>query len=244
MSRRRSADGGDRAVRERAKSAFYARLTDDRLFALIKRDDYLAYREFVSRYVPLLVHYAERAGIPFGELEDVAMELLNAAVIRFATTTVPLPASMARYLAKAFRHRFLNARRELARHERQVREAMTMAGEDVSAAAYSEGMLRASHGPDWEPAPLRPGVRRLGAMLDEELDPEEWCVVSWVSENVPQRLIAAWMGMPYDAFRKHLQRLREKLADALEVRAATFTTEEQRDVRHLFATLDDIADAS
>jgi hypothetical protein len=95
-------------------------------------------------------------------------------------------------------------------------------------------MLRASHGPEWEGAPLPRVLERLAGRLSESLREDERQLLVAVAENIPQREIAEWLGVSYAVARKRLERLRARLTDVAMQYANTLEPDDARELQRFF----------
>src|SRR5215208_7238613 len=88
-----------RGARERRGDwrADYAALGGAALVAAMRQGDARALEEFIARHRALLVHEARRCGIPEGEREDAAAEVLHDTAVRLMTTRSAAPRSLAAY---------------------------------------------------------------------------------------------------------------------------------------------------
>ena len=232
-----SVDEGGTGAAGRRRRADYAAL-NDRALLEVMRVDHRAFQEYFDRFHRILLHYARRAGFPSEQCDEFVEELLDDVALELIRSTGPLPRNVRHYVIGCFRHRFFATKRARLRRRRWVREASSgfaYAVEDASdaTAAASEESLRASQGPDWEEQPLPPGLRRLATALSAGLSADERRIVVAVSENVPQRQIAAALGLSYAALRKRLERLRMKLVDAADRCLATMSPAELEGVQRL-----------
>lgn len=193
--------------------------TDAELVAAVRRGSYEALREFYVRFEPLLARYAARAGVRTERWEDDAHDVLGDVVLALLEAEGAARAresvlDIHAYIQRAFRNRFLDAKRAAARHERRNARATSSAnatGERVMLASCSEGSLRASAGEQHESIEPSPAVARLASVLDAELSASERQMLTWVSNAVPMREIATWLKIGYSAAKVRLSRARRRL---------------------------------
>jgi DNA-directed RNA polymerase specialized sigma24 family protein len=194
----------------------------------------------VRRHHRLLLRYARRARLGVADADDadvLTMEVIEDAVLRLVEPSAVVPRDVSAYLAKAFRNRYLNRVREARTRERHT-QAAAAAGEagfegGVVTALVSEAGMRDAHsdgGMDRAPACVRRGVLRLGAVLDAALSDDERQLLTWVSEHVPQRVIAEWLGVSFVAARQRLSRLRRRLHALADRHVATLDAAERAEV--------------
>ena len=86
--------------------------------------------------------------------------------------------------------------------------------ERVVSTASSDDALRASRGPEAEDQSLSPAIERLALELERGLSADERQILGWLSQRVPQRQIAEWLGVTHGAARVRVARLRARLAAA------------------------------
>jgi len=204
----------------------------------MRRGDPSAYEAFIERFHRLLLDYARKASLSGAERDEFVDELLDDVALQFMTPGSPLPQNPRMYVIAAFRHKFLNVKRGRGRRERVVREAVQEAaftyefadGRQV-VAGCSEGAARASHGPDWEEAPLPRVLERLAQRLNEGLSDEERQLLAGVAQNVSQREIAQWLGVSHVVARKRLERLRARLTEVAMRYANTLEPDDARELQ-------------
>jgi len=238
-----------RGARERRGDwrADYAALGGAALVAAMRQGDARALEEFIARHRALLVHEARRCGIPEGEREDAAAEVLHDTAVRLMTTRSAAPRSLAAYLATALRRRAQNAARERRRRERREGDAADAAGADPSAAggpgeraalaACSEGAARDARAPDDAEAAMpavAPALARLAAALDRGLGDAERQLLRWMESHVPQSLMAQWLGISQGAAALRVWRLRARLREAAARYAAGLGADERRELLRFF----------
>lgn len=225
-------DGGARVV---------ARAWSDRELVLaMRRDEPRAFTEFVARFRPLLLHRAALLRVWPGEREELVVDVLDDAATRLADPAHRPPRYLAAYLVRALHHRVLNRRRAGARRrvvaERAAREMETHA-ERAVLTVCSESALRASHGPDWAAPPINPALARLAAALERRLTEDERRLIGWLGAHVPQRHIAAWLGISYGAVSKRIARLRARMRGAADAYIAAQGEPERAALRRFFERL-------
>ena len=210
------------------------------IIVAMRRGDAAAFEQYIERFHRILLDYARRAGVAASERDELVSELLDDVAIQLITRSGPLPQNPRMYLLSALRHKLLNRKRGSERRRRVVSEAARasyadrdpVAGE--SAAGCSEEMLRASHGPEWEGAPLPRVLERLAGRLSEALRDDERQLLVAVAENIPQREIADWLGVSYVVARKRLERLRARLTDVAMQYANTLEPDDARELQRFF----------
>lgn len=203
------------------------------IVAGMKRGEPGAFRAFVERYQRLLLHYARRAGIRGADADELVSTVIGDAAVSLLQEGTRAPGDVALYVIGAFRHRLFYEQRGEERRERLVRESLVEpAGEgDEPVALCSESALRASQGLEWEPAPPAAGLSYLSRMLSASLSDDERRMLTWESEDVPQREIAERLGISHAAARQRLKRLKERLRATAERYAAGLEGDSGRVVR-------------
>jgi RNA polymerase sigma factor (sigma-70 family) len=197
-------------------------MSDAELVSEMRRGSYEALREFYARFEPLLARYAARAGVLSDSWEEDAHDVLGAVVLSLVERSARAREresvrDIHAYIQRAFRNHFLDARRSIVRREQRDARATSSAeetGERVALASCSESSLRASTGAmSAEPIAPSPAIARLAATLDAELSPEERQMLIWVSNAVPMREIAKWLGIGYSAAKVRLSRTRSRMRE-------------------------------
>lgn len=197
-----------------------------------------AYEAFIARFHRLLLDYARKAALRGAERDEFVDELLDDIALQFMTPDSPLPQNPRMYVIAAFRHKFLNLKRGRGRRERVIREAVQeaaatyeFADDGQVVAGCSEGAARASHGPEWEEAPLPRVLECLARRLNEGLSGDERQLLAGVAQNVSQREIAEWLGVSHVVARKRLERLRTRLTDVAMRYASTLEPGDARELQ-------------
>ena len=106
--------------------------TDAELVAAVRRGSYEALREFYARFEPLVARYAARAGVRTERWEDDAHDVLADVVLalieaRGAARARESLHDIHAYIQRAFRNRFLDAKRAAARREQRDARATSSA---------------------------------------------------------------------------------------------------------------------
>jgi RNA polymerase sigma factor (sigma-70 family) len=193
--------------------------SDGELVAAVRTGEIDALREFYARFEPLLARYASRAGLSTESWEEEAHDVLCDVVLALMAGDARARGSVRSvhaYVLRAFRNRMLDARRAAQRREQRDRSAASStasSGEQVVLESCSENSIRESSGAEREPAKPSPAIARLATILDESLGVEERQMLAWVSNAVPMRDIARWLGIGYSAAKVRLSRLRRRLRE-------------------------------
>ena len=200
-----------------------------------------AFETFVERFHPVLLDYARRAGVPRGKRDDLASDVLTDVALELLVPGRPTPRNPRVYLIVAFRNRLFNHDRGYARWDRHLTSLVRDAALDFEYAderevvgGLSEHAVRESRSPEWECAPLQPALEHLAAHLDEALRVEERWLLIAVGENIPQREVAAWLGISHAAARKKLERLRGRLTSVAMRYTNTLEADDGRVVQQFF----------
>ena len=191
--------------------------SDAALVAAVRTGDFEALRELYARFEPLLARFAARAGLAFDSWEEAAHDVLSDVVLALIAdgarprTGVP---SVHAYVIRAFRNRMLDVRRAAERRAAHERDASARdRGEPIVLAGCSEAAIRESAGVGAEGAEPSAAIARLASVLDSALSVEERQMLTWVSNAVPMREIAQWLGVGYSAAKVRLSRLRSRLRE-------------------------------
>lgn len=213
---------------------------DGALVAALRREERRAFAELYDRFVPLLVRLARAWGVPDGDREPLAAEVLGDVAMALARHAAPAPRSLAAYLATSLRRRVGAQARARGRRARLAGTA----GEegpfappsrdpeitgDVGRLLCSEHARRAAD-PEWSPALLDPAVARLAAHLASDLADDDRRLLAWLAHDVPLRTAAEWLGVRYEAAGKRAQRLRARLRARAERYVEGLAGEERRAV--------------
>lgn len=219
-----------------------ARCPSDReLVAAMRRGESAAFVDFIERFERLLRAYATRLAFRKALRWEIIGEVLDDVALRLVAPGSAIPDNLAAYVVAAFRNRLLNQLRARVRHARAVREAAedvlldcTFAEAKEAIAACSAALLHASRGSDYEDSDLSATLTRLSVQLGANLTTEERVLLVAASENVPQREVAAWLGVSHEAARKRLQRLRSRLGHAARDHVERLAPDERRELERFF----------
>ena len=166
-------------------------------------------------------------------LTDVALDLLTPGKLA--------PRNPRVYLIVAFRNRVFNYDRGLARRQRHlttlVRDAALdsdYADDGEVVAGCSEQAVRESRDPWWDDPAIPPTLERLAIHLDKALSADDRVLLVAVAENIPQREVAAWLGVSHAAARKKLERLRARLMEVAMRYTNTLAPDDAREVQRFF----------
>lgn len=195
---------------------------DATLAAHVRAGDERAVAELYARLMPLLLHEARRLGVQPGLRREVAADVVRVLYFALVHPDRPAPRSLAAYAVRMLhRYRWL-----LRRVERSAADSLDAdGGAPVPAPAEPEASDAPSTLPPLDDAWLGAGsaaelrrspLERLAAALAARLTAEERELLGWMADHVPQRTIAEWRGVPYEAMRKRIFRVREKARQIAE----------------------------
>jgi hypothetical protein len=197
----------------------------------MRRGEPAAWGAFVVRFRPILQAYARKARIPAWEWPICITEVLDDEAIRFSSRDVEPPVNLAAYLIRAVHHRYLRVKRSASCRDRTHGAASDdYSGEWVVSSVCSEDSIRSSAGPDANAASISDALGRLASELRSGLTTEEESILVWVSEGVPHRQIAQWLGTSYDASTKRIWRLCRRLRMYAATRTAHYSPEERFEI--------------
>lgn len=211
-------------------------LGDAALVEAMRRGDEAAFREFIVRFERQLDQYARRLGLTGGERHTVIADTLDDAALALIVPGRVTPRSLPAYLVTALRNRLRNDVRAGSRSRVREQRATHGATDDHDAPLLcSEGALRDSAGPDWQPPTASPAVVALSAVLVSDLTDEERVLLVWVSHHVPYREIAAWLDIGYASVGKRVERLRARLRARAELHLASLGDAERAELSVLLS---------
>ena len=211
----------------------YEAASDAELVRGMRAADAHAFAEFIVRFKDVLLEVAASLRIDRPERQHLVLEVLDDVAMDLVAPKAVLPVSLAGYLVRALRHRVLNARREASRrlvHETDAMTDMDSGLERTAQTLCSEASIRDARGDQAEAASLPEGVRKLAVLLDNALSSDERLMLGWVSNLVPHRTIADWLGIGRSAAMLRIWRLRNRLRETALRFAEEFDDAEQRDV--------------
>jgi len=220
---------------------------DAALVAAMRRGERGAFHEFFARFAPLVMALARANRLPSTDLTERITEFLDDAAMRLILASTPMPRTLAAYLAASFRKRARNTARDLRCRETLRDCYATDSGsgtERAVADASSEDAIRTSFGPGWEGVPLSPAVERLARAIEQGLSDDERLLLAWLGARVPQRQIAAWLGVSHGAVRVRVTRLRARLRDAALRYAYRLDGADRRELDRFFRRIDIAAPAA
>ncbi len=235
----------EREIGAHARSARYRELGEVALVDALKREDPLAFVEFVSRYQALVFRCSRELGVPAWERVEWVSDLLHDMVLALVKPGAIIPGSLGAYLIKACRNKAYAAHRASVRRTRHEDEAAQSYALESEQSVGLQGS-NAITGSESDGDPLSLALRRLALVFEELLSPEERQMLDWSREYVPLRTIAAWLGVNRAAAAQRLWRLRHRLREAAPRIIATLTPEEQLELKRFFrrfATAQDVGKA-
>jgi DNA-directed RNA polymerase specialized sigma24 family protein len=224
MPRPREIDASDANNRRRSMRA----LGDAALVEEMRCGNETAFREFIVRFEDQLDRHARRLGYVGTERTTLVAETLDDAALAVIAPGRRTPRSLPAYLVTALRNRARNEWRSGVRAlVREGRADRDPERDNDLPLACSEGSLRASVGPSWEPPAPSPAVASLAAALVSDLSDEDRELLTWLSHHVPYREIAAWLGVGYAAVGKRVERLRGRMRARAAAHLAIVSTSER-----------------
>lgn len=193
----------------------------------LRAGDEQALAAVFERYVPMLLVEARRRHVQPGLRQEVVEDAVAAAVLVLMRPEHATPRSLAGYLVTALRRRVLNlhrsARRDAARASQvddidQLLVASAAPAPDARLDAHDDDGTDGADGGahDIEGDAMDGIMRALLAQLAED----DRQLLGWLGEHVPQREIAAWLGVTHDAVRSRAKRLRARLRESVRRQAA------------------------
>jgi DNA-directed RNA polymerase specialized sigma24 family protein len=220
-----------RTVNERRVRA----LDDDALVDAMRAGDEWAFGEFLARFRPVLLLYAE-GRIPSELHAECVDDVLEDVALRLADPRTVIPSRLRAYLVSALRKKHLAVKRSRARRRRHHEDAAY--DDDGSVAVVrsvcAESTIAASRGALASDSPHPTALEQLAAAMAAELDDETIRLLTWIGRAVPHRTIAEWLGKSYDATTKQIWRLCRRLERAAPQYAATLPPDVQRELERFF----------
>jgi DNA-directed RNA polymerase specialized sigma24 family protein len=217
-------------------------LGDHALIDAMRGGDDWAFGEFLARFRPVLLAYAE-GRIPDALFPECVDEVLEDMAIELADPRAVVPTQLRAYLVGAVRRRHLALHRSGTRRRRWYEEAArgglstTDGREGVVPSVCAESTLAASRGIDAMDAVEGTGptaLQQLAHAMEHELDDESRQILVWLGQSVPHREIAGWLGKSYDATTKQIWRLCRRLGRAAPAYAATLPRAAQQELERFF----------
>jgi DNA-directed RNA polymerase specialized sigma24 family protein len=220
----RQLDGPKRAMRS---------LSDGGVVEAMRDGVPAGWAEFDERFRPLLTTYARRLGIPHWHWDTCVMGVLDDEALRLARRDTVVPSNISSYLFRAVYHRYLKVKREAARRAIHYKAALgeSSGNDGVVGTLCSEDALRNSENPLATSTDVpRTALHRFAQHLGASLTAEERHLLGWAGDCVPRRQMAEWMGLSYEATRKRLARLCERLRRSTPSALERLTDEERVEV--------------
>jgi DNA-directed RNA polymerase specialized sigma24 family protein len=211
-------------------------LPETQLIDALRRNETASLDEFLIRYHKLLFDRARAAGIHRLDCEDCITELLEEVAEAIILGRMKQIRSLSGFLVRSFRNRYANIVLSITRRGAHVAEGVDGPGYVALAQVdgSSEHTRRMSAGPEWEAWSMTPAIERLVTTLDDGITDEERVILGWLSNQVPQRLIATWLGTTYAATTQRIWRLRERLREMLIRHSLQTTAIERRELDRFF----------
>jgi hypothetical protein len=210
-------------------------LDDQALVGAMRAGDNWAFGEYLARFRPILLFYAE--GRIATELHaECVDEVLEDEALRLTDPRAVVPSQMRAYLIGAVRKRHLAVKRSRARRRRHHEDAAYDAGDSLAVvrSVCAESTIAASRGTMFTDASHPSPLEQLAAAMAAELDDDTIRLLTWIGRAVPHRTIADWLGKSYDATTKQIWRLCRRLERAAPHYAATLPTDVQRELERFF----------
>ena len=235
----REGDEGDEPGRMSPNLRRVRALGDRALIDAMRGGDDWAFGEFLARFRPAMLAYAQ-GRIVDALLPECVDDVLEDTAIELADPRSVVPAQLRAYLVGAVRRRHLAVHRSGTRRRRWYEEAARSAlctsdgREAVVRSLCAESTVAASRGADALESGEPSAVERLALAMDHELDDETRQILAWLGQSVPHRQIAAWLGRSYDATTKRIWRLCRRLERAAPAYAATMPPPLQRELERFF----------
>jgi hypothetical protein len=227
---------GQRSGNERRVRA----LDDRALVAAMRAGDDWAFGEFLARFRPVLVQYAD-GRIPSELHAECIDEVLEDEALRLVNPRGIVPTQLRAYLVGAVRKRHLALKRSSARRRRRHEDAAYDAyaasdGGSVSVvrSVCAESTIAASYGTGVAERNEPTALEQLATAMASELDEETIRLLGWIGRAVPHRTIAEWLGKSYEATTKQIWRLCRRLERAAPQHAAALPPEVQRELERFF----------
>lgn len=227
------------------------------LVAAVQRGEERAMMVLYERYTPILRREAARLGVASSARGELVADALRGVVLALVRPGSTAPQSLAGYAIIALRHARQSGERQARRIEALERalrqdalaqataehppDALTEPVVDPSVRAHtagSPGDMEALATPD--PVSLPPSTRyarvlaALTAAISARITAEEWQLLVWLADYVPQRDIGRWLGVSHGAVRVRVHRLRERLRAVAREFAKTLPLAEQRELDRFF----------
>lgn len=206
---------------------------DAQLVQGLRVQDGAAVHEFFLRFRDVLLAEARRARVQRALRLEVVEDCLGDLVIALGKPTAKAPRSLTSYVVVAFRHQLERAGRRALRADTTSRWAVDdeagEKGEGVVRQLASDASLRAATpGGEGDEERLSRALEGLTDALDRVLTDEERQILAWLGEYVPQRHIAAWLGIAHGTARQRVSRLRARLHRVATDYVATIRNEAER----------------
>jgi DNA-directed RNA polymerase specialized sigma24 family protein len=215
-------------------------LGDRALIEAMRDGDDWAFGEFLARFRPVMLAYAQ-ARIPDVFIPECVDDVLEDAAMELADPRAVVPVQLRAYLVGAVRRRHLAVHRSGARRRRWYEDAARSAlstgdgREAVVPSVCAESTIAASRGADGAPGDgAASSVQQLALAMDRELDDETRRILAWIGQSVPHRQIAAWLGKSYEATTKQIWRLCRRLERAAPAYAGALPPATQRELERFF----------
>jgi hypothetical protein len=213
-------------------------LDDQGLVAAMRAGDEWAFGEYLARFRPALLLYAQ-GRIPTELYAECIDEVLEDEAMRLSDPRALVPAQLRAYLVGAVRKRHLAVQRSRARRRRHHEDAAYATDDSVAVvrSVCAESTIAAARGVPAVEAPHPTALEQLAAAMVVELDDETIRLLTWIGRSVPHRTIAEWLGKGYDATTKQIWRLCRRLERAAPQYAATLPPDAQRELERFFRRL-------
>jgi hypothetical protein len=197
----------------------------------MRRGEPHAWTAFDDGFRPILEAFARQHNIPEWEWPVCITELLADEALRLSRVTTDVPRRLDAYLMRAVRNRYLRTKRAASCRDRNHLAASELrSGECIIPTTSSEHALRASAGASVLPAGPSLALQRLARELRAGLRDDERAMLDWVSEGIPRRTIAKWLGLEHDVCAKRIWRLCQRLRADATARSRGYDPSERREI--------------
>ena len=218
---------GDGRARRRALSV----LSDHALVLEVRGGDPRAWDEFMVRFRAPLEEFMRRSRIPPAEWPVCVQEVIEDALVQLSDPKTRIPERISAYLIRTARNRYLVLKRRSQVSAKYAEMSETSGFEPVVRCLLSEATRRASGELNDDDSQLATrALARIGIRLRDAMSVEEQELMTWVSNRIPHRLIAEWIGASYAATTKRIWRLERRLKEVAERHRAAAAPDERREI--------------
>jgi len=190
-------------------------LGDTELIMAMRRDELLAFVEFIDRFRQMAWNEARGLGVDSAVRKSWTEEVLHDCALALTRTTAKTPANVAGYVIVSVRRRFFADRRKVQSDDRLL-------------GTYADELRATDHG---EPVKIPEPLMKLAEALAAEISEEDESLLEWKRRKLGYTQAAIWLGVKRDTVAHRTLRLTARLQKAAQGFLESLSDEEIQVIR-------------